>query len=122
MKSNKRTLSILPALALMAVGTLGSVVPASAQSIFASPQAARSAGVSSYTQSPTRYTPNDVGSGTNDGTPADDPYTAIFGQIQTAVTGIVAGPGAKAFGILILGLAFGIAWRLVTKGTKTVAK
>lgn len=128
--SISRKKGILPALtlaALMALGSVGVSAPASAQSIFASPQAAHAAGVNSYSGGGGYYQPhamqaNDTGTGTPDPGAGSDVYSSIFAQIQTAVTAIIAGPGAKAFGILILGLAFGIAWRLVTKGTKSVAK
>lgn len=133
MKSITRNVSILSAVALMAVAGVSS--PASAQSIFASPQAAHAAGMganyvnqvrgnaiagggASSTYSAPAYTPSspmDPGTGT-------DPYAAIFSQIQTAASGLLSGPGALAFGVLILGLGFGVAWRLVTKGVKSIAK
>ena len=121
--SVKRTISVLGAVALMAVASFGGVKPASAQSIFASPRAASAAGVS-Y-QGGGSYSARDLTGGTlapNDGTAPADPYAAIFAQIQTATSALLSGPGALAFGVLILGLGFGVAWRLTTKGVKSIAK
>lgn len=125
--SISRKKGIFPALTLAAMLALGSVsalapAPVAAQNIFASPSAARSAGVNT-TQSGYAYAASQP-MAAGDPAPTGDasPYTAIFSQIQTATTGLLSGPGALAFGILILGLGFGVAWRLVTKGVKSVAK
>lgn len=121
--SISRKFSVISAVALTALSSLGPVVSsASAQSIFASPRAASAAGVA--------YNGNSKNSNyaaANDSTPSDpnapaDPYAAIFGQIQTAASALLSGPGALAFGVLILGLGFGVAWRLTTKGVKSIAK
>lgn len=136
MKSIKRNLSLVAALALAGLAAVSSPAPASAQSIFASPQAAHAAGmgagyIGNMRQNATA-SPGAGGAYSNPAasgyaTPADttggaDPYAAIFSQIQTAASGLLSGPGALAFGVLILGLGFGVAWRLVTKGVKSIAK
>ena len=116
-----KRLSAISAVALMSALSFASVVPASAQAIFSSPRAAASAGLNpNAANNPNAMNPNATG----DPAPSGDasPYTAIFSQIQTATTGLLSGPGALAFGVLILGLGFGVAWRLVTKGVKSVAK
>ena len=126
---NSRKLSVLSlALALVGLGAVVPSAPASAQSIFASPYAAHAAGLS-YQNGGTQQarsvqsaddTTTDPGTG--GGTTSTDPYAAIFSQIQTATSGLLSGPGALAFGVLILGLGFGVAWRLTTKGVKSIAK
>ncbi len=140
MKSIKRNLSILSALALAGLAAVSAPAPVSAQSIFASPNAARAAGVpggggygiasqGGYMGGYARggMSAMDTTSGGTGTAPAPapasgDPYAAIFGQIQTATSGLLSGPGAMAFGVLILGLGFGVAWRLVTKGVKSIGK
>lgn len=126
MKSNKR-ISLLLAGFMLALAPLSLSAPASAQAIFASPRAATVAGMpGTYQTAPTSpgagafvASPNGYASA-ND--VAADPYVAIFAQIQTAATALLAGPGALAFGVLILGLGFGVAWRLVKKGVGSIAK
>ena len=128
MNLTRKVSLIVPALALLGLGGVTAPAPVAAQSIFASPMAAHSAGMgSNFAGGSARYSglqANDTGTGTGTGTSGDgtDPYTAIFAQIQTATSGLLSGPGALAFGILILGLGFGVAWRLVTKGVKSIAK
>ena len=106
------------ALALVGLGSVIPSAPASAQAIFASPRAATAAHVAYHGNAETA----NAAAPADDTTTPADPYAAIFAQVQTAVTGLLSGPGALAFGILILGLGFGVAWRLVTKGTKSIAK
>lgn len=126
MKSNKR-ISLLLAGCMLALAPLSLSAPASAQAIFASPRAASAAGMpGTYQTSPTApgagasaVSPTGFASA-NDATA--DPYVGIFAQIQTAATALLAGPGALAFGVLILGLGFGVAWRLVKKGVGSIAK
>ena len=122
MKSMRSTLSLAAAVALMAISSLAGVKPAAAQSIFASPRAAAAAHVQFHGNTENSNAQTAADSAPSDTTTPADPYAAIFGQVQTAVTGLLAGPGALAFGVLILALGFGVAWRLTNKGVKSIAK
>lgn len=118
MSISRKLTALSLALAFCGLGAIVPSPPASAQAIFASPRAASAAHVAYQGNAQTA----EAAAPADTGTAPADPYAAIFGQVQTAVTGLLSGPGALAFGVLILGLGFGVAWRLVTKGTKSIAK
>lgn len=113
----KRISMMVVACAVAALGLFGSVNPAAAQSIYAS-NAARSAMLGGRAND---AAPMDTGGGaTAPDTTAT--YTAIFGQVQTSTVALIAGVGALAYGVYLLGLGYGVGWRLTGKSIKQIAK
>ena len=62
---------------------------------------------------------NPMDAGTTTG--GDPDYTDTFAGVTSEVQGAITGPGKLAIGVMILGVIFGVVWRLVSKAPKKIA-
>lgn len=51
----------------------------------------------------------------------DPDYTDTFAGVTSEVQGAITGPGKLAIGVMILGVIFGVVWRLISKAPKKIA-
>jgi len=68
--------------------------------------------------------PNDTVVGGSSPTPIDtSAYGAAFDQMKSNMNSVATGPvGLGAFGLLVIGIIFGVAWRLIKKGGSAVGR
>ena len=57
-------------------------------------------------------------------TPVDtSAYSGVFDQMKATMNSVATGPvGLGAMGLLVIGIIFGVAWRLLTKGGSKVGR